>query len=280
MFERYTEKTRRVIFFARYEASQYGSPTIETEHLLLGIMRERREALAAWFPGRKNVAAEIRNEIEKRTTRAERVLTSIELPLTLECRKILQLAAEAADRLGHREIRPEHFVIAILRVETCVAAQILSARGLKASMVEQTVGQESRPVSARVVVADSRASQTVNEFLEGLKSLAAGELVRFFAKDAQFIDASGKRWTREEIENDGEMLFALYAKKNATYVLEEILADTSSLLIATVLWKNALLASQERSWMHRMTVVFRERPDWKIVVVQVTPVQASLSAGE
>lgn len=104
--------------------------------------------------------------------------------------------------------------------------------------------------------------------------------MRFFAKDAQFIDASGKRWTREEIENDGEMLFALYAKKNATYVLEEILADTSSLLIATVLWKNALLASQERSWMHRMTVVFRERPDWKIVVVQVTPVQASLSAGE
>ena len=40
MFERYTEKARRVIFFARYEASQYGSPIIETEHLLLGLMRE------------------------------------------------------------------------------------------------------------------------------------------------------------------------------------------------------------------------------------------------
>ena len=43
MFERYTEKARRVIFFARYEASHYGSPFIETEHLLLGIMREYRE---------------------------------------------------------------------------------------------------------------------------------------------------------------------------------------------------------------------------------------------
>src|SRR6266513_2107943 len=40
VFERYTEKARRVIFFARYEASQYGSPYIETEHLLLGLMRE------------------------------------------------------------------------------------------------------------------------------------------------------------------------------------------------------------------------------------------------
>ena len=49
MFERYTEKARRVIFFARYEASNYGSPWIESEHLLLGLFREDR-GLAKWFP--------------------------------------------------------------------------------------------------------------------------------------------------------------------------------------------------------------------------------------
>src|SRR5260370_234880 len=48
MFERYTEKARRVIFFARYEASQFGSPYIETEHLLLGLLRETK-ALATRF---------------------------------------------------------------------------------------------------------------------------------------------------------------------------------------------------------------------------------------
>ena len=48
MFERYTEKARRVIFFARYEASQFGSPYIETEHLLLGLLREDK-ALANRF---------------------------------------------------------------------------------------------------------------------------------------------------------------------------------------------------------------------------------------
>ena len=49
MFERYTEKARRVIFFARYEASQFGSPYIETEHLLLGLLREDK-ALTNRFP--------------------------------------------------------------------------------------------------------------------------------------------------------------------------------------------------------------------------------------
>jgi hypothetical protein len=50
MFERYTEKARRVIFFARYEASQFGSPDIETEHLVLGLLREDK-ALTNRFPG-------------------------------------------------------------------------------------------------------------------------------------------------------------------------------------------------------------------------------------
>ena len=45
MFERYTEKARRVIFFARYEASQFGSPYIETEHLLLGLLREDKACM-------------------------------------------------------------------------------------------------------------------------------------------------------------------------------------------------------------------------------------------
>jgi hypothetical protein len=49
MFERYTEKARRVIFFSRYEASQFGSPKIDTEHLLLGLIREDK-ALYRWLP--------------------------------------------------------------------------------------------------------------------------------------------------------------------------------------------------------------------------------------
>jgi len=67
MFERYTEKARRVVFFARYEASQYGSPYIETEHLLLGLLREDR-ALAKRFLGEVNAEEEIRSEIARHIT--------------------------------------------------------------------------------------------------------------------------------------------------------------------------------------------------------------------
>jgi ATP-dependent Clp protease ATP-binding subunit ClpC len=62
MFERYTERARRAIFFARYEASNYGSRYIETEHLLLGLLREDH-ALATWFPGESDIEPTIRAEI-------------------------------------------------------------------------------------------------------------------------------------------------------------------------------------------------------------------------
>src|SRR5689334_22698282 len=88
MFERFTEQARRTIFFARYEASQYGSPYIETEHLLLGILRERRAVLGKWFPGKGNLEAKIRTQIEKHITRGARIPTSVEVPLSQENRQV------------------------------------------------------------------------------------------------------------------------------------------------------------------------------------------------
>ena len=84
MFERYTEKARRVIFFARFEASQYGSPYIETEHLLLGLLREDR-VLASWFLRTHAAIESIRREIESGITARERISTAVEVPLTQEC---------------------------------------------------------------------------------------------------------------------------------------------------------------------------------------------------
>src|SRR5260370_21218310 len=114
MFERYTERARRVIFFARYEASQYGSPYIETEHMLIGLLRED-PALCRQFLGPSNVAASIRTEIESQITPRERISTSVDMPLTEECKKVLKLAAEESERLGQRHIGTEHVLVALLR---------------------------------------------------------------------------------------------------------------------------------------------------------------------
>jgi hypothetical protein len=276
MFERYTEKARRVIFFARYEASQYGSPYIETEHLLLGLLREDR-ALAKWFPGESSVEPGIRTEIEGQITQRERISTAVEVPLTEECRKVLKLAGEEADRLGHRHVGTEHVLVALIRVEGSLAAKLLRKRGLKPEAIREQLAKTYDSVSVRASTEPSRgAIATLDSFLAGLKWLSSEELISFFAKNAEFIDASGKHWNREEIWKGFETLFAPYAKKNATHVVEATLADTRELFVANVLWKNALLASEQRAWMHRMSfVLLPEAGAWTILLAQVTPVQLS-----
>jgi hypothetical protein len=276
MFERYTEKARRVIFFARYEASQLGSPCIETEHLLFGLFRED-PALVSRFVGPAKIAADIRTEIESQITRGERISTSVEMPLTKECKKVLTLASEEADRLGQRHIGTEHLLLGILRLEGSLPARLLQERGLKLAAIRESLAKTTHPSAS--AERRSGAIATLDSFLAGLKSLNSEDLISFFAENAEFIDASGKRWDREAISKGFETLFTPYAKKNATYVVEATLANTSELFIANVLWKNALLASEQRAWTHRMTVVLMPRSgDWEILLAQVTPVQSSPTA--
>ena len=124
MFERYTEKARRVIFFARYEASQFGSPYIETEHLLLGLLREDKALTNKFLRSHASVDS-IRKQIEGHTTMREKVSTSVDLPLSNECKRVLAYAAEEAERLSHKHIGTEHLLLGLLREEKCFAAEIL-----------------------------------------------------------------------------------------------------------------------------------------------------------
>jgi hypothetical protein len=273
MFERYTEKARRVIFFARYEASQYGSLYIETEHMLLGLLRED-QALSRRFLGPSSVAANIRTEIERQITPRTRISTSVEVPLSAESKQVLKFAAEESERLGHRHVGTEHLLVAMLRMEASFGAKLLRERGLEPEAVRDQIAKT--PTSEHKSRPTTGAFLTLNSFLAGLKWLKSDELTSFFAQNAEFIDVSGKRWNREEICKGFETLFAPYAKKNASYVVEATLAETRELFIANVLWKNALLASEQRAWMHRMSVVLLpQRDDWQILFVQVTPVQPS-----
>lgn len=272
MFERFTEKARRVIFFARYEASQYGSPYIETEHLLLGLLREDK-VLAKWFLGDVNAEREIRSEIEKNITSRKRISTSVEVPLTAESKKVLMMAAEEADRIGLRHVGTEHLLLGLLPLEDSLAAKILQARSVKAATIRE---QMAKVWTAERVIqpkSNKRAIDTLETFLAGLKWHKAEELVKFFAEDAHFIDVYGKRWNREEMYKEFETLFAAYAKKNATYVIEGSVAETNDLFVAIVIWKNAILASMERVWIHAMSVVLvPQGDDWAIILAQVTPV--------
>jgi ATP-dependent Clp protease ATP-binding subunit ClpC len=142
MFERYTEKARRVVFFARYEASQFGSPYIETEHLLLGLLREDK-ALAHRFLKSSPSFESIRKRIEEHTTIREKVSTSVDLPLSNENKRVLAYAAEEADRLTQKHIGTEHLLLGLLREEKCFGAELLRERGVTLSRVREELARGS-----------------------------------------------------------------------------------------------------------------------------------------
>jgi hypothetical protein len=142
MFERYTEKARRTIFFGRYEASQFGSPNIESEHLLLGLLREDKRLANQFLRSHASVES-IRGQIEAHTTLRQSVPTSVDLPFSNECKRILAYAAEEAFRFEHKHIGTEHILLGTLREKDCFAARLLRERGVELELVRKEIPSAS-----------------------------------------------------------------------------------------------------------------------------------------
>jgi ATP-dependent Clp protease ATP-binding subunit ClpC len=148
MFERYTEQARRTLFFARYEASQLGSPSIDPEHLLLGLIRENKGPLSTIFARWNITYLDLRQELEFRNGLPDPLPASVEIPFSPKMKLVLQFAAEEADRLSHNYIGTEHLLLGILREES-TARSILAARGVGLDEIRNTIVAllgESRPV--------------------------------------------------------------------------------------------------------------------------------------
>jgi len=168
MFERYTEKARRVIFFARYEASQFGSPCIETEHLLLGLLREDKQLTNRFLRSHASIES-IRKQIEGRTMMRDKVSTSVDLPLSQECKRVLAYAAEEAERLSHKHIGTEHLLLGLLREDKSFAAEILHERGLRLSTLREEL---TRLQSEKVPSNRAKETSLLSEFSRDLTQAA------------------------------------------------------------------------------------------------------------
>jgi ATP-dependent Clp protease ATP-binding subunit ClpC len=150
MFERYTEKARRVIFFARYEASQWGEPFIQPAHLLLGLLREDKELfrLLSHSPDPlPSVAEELGLKVS-----GEKISTSVDLPLSAESKRVLVYGAEEAELLGDLAIGPGHLLLGLLR-EPGAACDLLVRRGLTLPVVRDVVKgiPQKRPGNEQIV---------------------------------------------------------------------------------------------------------------------------------
>lgn len=169
MFEHYTERAIRVIQFARYEATQLGSRTIETEHLLLGLIREGNGITSRIFNRCKVTFDEIRKEIEARVVLKEKFSPAIEPPPSPDVDKVLTFAAEEAEHLNHKYIGTEHILLGILRLENCVAAEILRQKGMKLSVIRSEISNILNEKTGAKV----KESPTLYEFCRDLTDAAA-----------------------------------------------------------------------------------------------------------
>ena len=139
MFEKFNEKARRALFFARYEASKLGSRVIESEHILLGVLREGEESVAELFRRFQIKPDDIRREVEGERVFVERISSTAELPLSEEAKKILAYAAHEAESMLHPSVGSEHLLVGILRVDGCLAQRILAQHGLDVYSLREDV---------------------------------------------------------------------------------------------------------------------------------------------
>jgi ATP-dependent Clp protease ATP-binding subunit ClpC len=138
VFEHYTEKARRAIFFARYEAGQYGTPSIESWHILLAVFRVE-DQLASAFIRSVNERATIRSEIESQIKIGERISTRVEIPFSAESKLILTHADREAGQMKHQQVGTGHLLLGLLNETQSVAAGILANHNVDTATVRKAV---------------------------------------------------------------------------------------------------------------------------------------------
>jgi ATP-dependent Clp protease ATP-binding subunit ClpC len=143
MFERYTQSARRVIFHARDEAMRHGSPCIESEHLLLGVLREN-DTVPTLLGATTHALSEFQKKIERIGSVGQPVTGPVEVPLSADSKRILILAAEEAGTLDHDKICLAHFLLGMLRVEKSTAAEILLSGGATTWGLREKAAQNMR----------------------------------------------------------------------------------------------------------------------------------------
>ncbi|MDP3142378.1 MAG: ATP-dependent Clp protease ATP-binding subunit [Candidatus Omnitrophota bacterium] len=139
MFNRFTERARKVIILAKEEARRFNHDYIGTEHLLLGLIREGEGVAAAVLQKMSLNLETIRLEVEKLVQPGPATQVLGDIPFTPRSKKALELAAEEARSLGHNYIGTEHLLLGLLREGEGAASQVLINLGLDLNKVRNEI---------------------------------------------------------------------------------------------------------------------------------------------
>ena len=139
MYERFTDRARKVMQLANQEAQRFNHEYIGTEHILLGLVKEG-SGVAANVPKNLDVdLRKIRLEVEKIVQSGPDMVTMGKLPQTPRAKKVIEYAMEEARNLNHNYVGTEHLLLGLLREQEGVAAQVLMNLGLKLEDVREEV---------------------------------------------------------------------------------------------------------------------------------------------
>ncbi|MEO6711168.1 MAG: Clp protease N-terminal domain-containing protein, partial [Planctomycetota bacterium] len=139
MFDRFTDRAKKVMNLARQEAQRFNHEYLGTEHILLGLVQEGSGVAANVL---KNMAIDlnkIRAEVEKIVKTGPTMVTMGQLPFTPRAKKVLELSMEEASNLGHNYIGTEHLLLGLIKENEGIAAQVLLNLGVKLEDVREEV---------------------------------------------------------------------------------------------------------------------------------------------
>ncbi|MCA8960711.1 MAG: ATP-dependent Clp protease ATP-binding subunit [Planctomycetes bacterium] len=166
MFDRFTDRARKVMALARKEAQRFHHDFIGTEHILLGLVQEGSGVAANVLKNLGIDGNKIRAEIEKHVQSGPSMVTMGQLPFTPRAKKVLELSQEEANELGHNYIGTEHLLLGLIRENDGVAAQVLMDLSVKLDDVKTEVmdllgadmpGQEESSIPAAQPSAKGRS---------------------------------------------------------------------------------------------------------------------------
>ena len=139
MFERFTDRARKVMALANQEAQRFNHEYIGTEHILLGLVKEGNGVGANVLRNLDVDVKKLRLEIEKLVKSGPDMVTMGKLPQTPRAKKVIEFAIEEARSLNHNYVGTEHILLGLLRETEGIAAQVLMNLGLKLEEVREEV---------------------------------------------------------------------------------------------------------------------------------------------
>ena len=139
MFDRFTDRARKVMGLARQEAQRFNHDYIGTEHMLLGLVQEGSGVAAAVLKNLDVDPKKIRHEVEKLVSSGTTMVQVGQLPFTPRAKNVLELSLEEATNLGHTYIGTEHLLLGLIRESEGIAAQVLRNLKVKLDDVREEV---------------------------------------------------------------------------------------------------------------------------------------------